>query len=298
MHSSELRSRPLFERWDGIIELSGSGLVAEYPGVLRRDTFITGGAWEATWSGAGSTAPPGIDDELFEWIDVLEAVLSADRRFCMVELGAGFGRWLVRAAVAARRARPSIEIRLVGVEAEPTHYSWMLAHFRDNGIDPAAHRLVNAAVDALDGEVTFTVGQAEEWYGQAIVDPETQGYELATVRAVSLGRLLADLDVVDIVDLDVQGAELRVLGSAMSKLDDKVKRVHVATHSPQLEDGLLDVFTEHGWTSRWSFGVGKAENTPFGSVEFKDGVQTWTNPRFGGVPSREMLVDLVAPSFS
>ena len=36
--------------------------------------------------------------EYFEWLDLLHAVQDARDRFVMVELGAGYGRWAVRAA--------------------------------------------------------------------------------------------------------------------------------------------------------------------------------------------------------
>src|SRR5436190_9555453 len=45
---------------------------------------------------------PRLDQEYFEWTDLLEAVLDADKSFTMVELGAGFGRWSARGALAAR----------------------------------------------------------------------------------------------------------------------------------------------------------------------------------------------------
>src|SRR5262245_9508996 len=46
---------------------------------------------------------PQLDEELFEWFDVLESVLSADQSFTMIELGCGFARWLVIAALALRQ---------------------------------------------------------------------------------------------------------------------------------------------------------------------------------------------------
>ena len=39
---------------------------------------------------------PDFCEEYFEWIDVLESVLAADQQFVMIELGAGYGRWLVQ----------------------------------------------------------------------------------------------------------------------------------------------------------------------------------------------------------
>src|SRR6185369_4635117 len=58
--------------------------------------------------------PPPVDEEYFEWCDVLEAVIASDKTFTMIELGAGYGRWLVRGAIALRQIK-NIPCQLVGV---------------------------------------------------------------------------------------------------------------------------------------------------------------------------------------
>src|ERR1043166_4091781 len=69
---------------------------------------------------AAEFSHPGCDEEYFEWIDLLSAVAAAKDRFTMVELGAGWGRWGIRGALAARqRGISRLDIRLV--EAEPQH---------------------------------------------------------------------------------------------------------------------------------------------------------------------------------
>ena len=84
---------------------------------------------------------PPFDDEYFEWIDLLEAVAGATNRFTMLELGAGFGRWTARAAAAAQQR--NLEYTLVAVEAEPTHFDWMLQNLQDNGLKLDDCRLTN-----------------------------------------------------------------------------------------------------------------------------------------------------------
>jgi hypothetical protein len=59
---------------------------------------------------------------------VFDALLEARKTFTMVELGAGWGRWLVSAACAARVQQLHLELRLVGVEAQPEHFRWMRKH--------------------------------------------------------------------------------------------------------------------------------------------------------------------------
>jgi len=238
---------------------------------------------------AGPSAPyvslsaPPVDDEIFEWIDLLEAVEGAAGRFVMVELGAGYGRWLVNGAIAARQR--GLDSFLVGVEAEPTHFRWMRDHFTANGLNPDAHRLVRAAVASTDGKALFEVGRARDCYGQQLSKPPRrrlewilQGGRMRRVTTISLPTLLRELAVVDLVDLDIEGAEADVLTSARDDLRHRVKRVHVGTHSPDQEARLRELFTELGWRPVWDFAGEGVRSTPFGDIEFQNGVQGWVNP--------------------
>src|SRR5262249_57012900 len=84
-------------------------------------------------------------------------------RVHMVALGSGWGRWLVTGAQAAQQK--GLPFHLVGVEAEPTHYRWMMQHFHDNRIDPLQHELLQAAASSQNGEAWFYFGKADPWYG-------------------------------------------------------------------------------------------------------------------------------------
>src|SRR5262245_19881474 len=46
------------------------------------------------------TTPPVPNEDYFEWVTLIEAVVEARERFTMIELGAGWGRWLANAALA------------------------------------------------------------------------------------------------------------------------------------------------------------------------------------------------------
>ncbi len=70
---------------------------------------------------------PVVDDVYFEWIDLLEAVVAAEQHFTMIELGAGWARWVVNAGMALRHF-PEITYQCIAVEAEPTHFRWMAEH--------------------------------------------------------------------------------------------------------------------------------------------------------------------------
>ena len=247
--------------------------------------------------------PPPVDGEYFEWIDVLESVALARDRYTMLELGAGYGRWAVRAGAAVTQ-RGIRECHLIAVEADPVHFTWLQQHFCDNGLDPAQHTLIHGAISDQPGKILFYCqmpgrqDRADQWYGQFITrsneELQTKGQEFYAgfpviehksgwksieVQAVTLRDLLQDLDRVDLIDMDVQGEELNIVRSAIDDLDRKVCRLHIGTHTHHIEKGLRKTLRRHGWICRFDYPVQSEAETEFGPIRFDDGVQSWINPR-------------------
>jgi FkbM family methyltransferase len=279
-----------FACWEGEVK---TGFSVNFLGNVTRDNFFTLRPRNPEQRFV-RTKLPGFDEEYFEWIDLLEAVTLAEELFTMIELGAGYGRWLTNAVAALRRTK-RLPYKLIGVEPEPCHYKWMKVHFKDNGVDLQKCRLVKAAAANKDESVWFYVGRADEWYGQAIA-PAPSGNLLQKIKAsvtkrntigsdkvrkvksISLNTLLQPLERVDLIDLDVQGAELEVLEASCEQLSTKVRRVHIGTHGPTIENGLRALFRGLGWESLNDYGSNSECETPYGDIKFQDGVQTWINP--------------------
>jgi FkbM family methyltransferase len=290
------------EPWAGVAE---PGWDANFLGVKTRVAYFSMYERLADYSSSRElvTTPPVQNEDYFEWIDLLESVFSADGCFRMIELGAGWGKWIASGAVAARRA--GLEYFVVGVEAEPGHFRWMKEHLDDNDIDPARARLVQAAVAASEGHAWFHVGDPAEWYGQKIEDSapaEPTGSRwfsalsrrfakkpqrlLTRVPAVTLRSLLEPDEIIDLIDSDIQGAEADVFEAAGERLTEVVRRVHIGTHSEENEERLRALFRQLGWESVNDYRHGRTNETPYGSMPFEDGVQTWTNPLLTGRSAR------------
>src|ERR1700740_3178360 len=112
---------PIFEKFD---VLSSSEVAPEFHygflGEVRRTSFedmlTTALGLEPIVYAAGQIRRgdcPKLGEEYFEWIDVLETVVAATEFFTMIELGAGYGRWLVRAALAVKRYHGNLPIKLI-----------------------------------------------------------------------------------------------------------------------------------------------------------------------------------------
>jgi hypothetical protein len=100
---------------------------------------------------------------------------------------------------------------------------------------------------------------------------------MLTVPAISLDDLLAPLARVDLIDFDIQGAELETIAASRT-LKSKAQRLHIGTHSRQIEEGLRRLLGQEGWSCEWDFSCNSSASTPYGAIRFEDGVQSWLNP--------------------
>ncbi len=280
----------------------------DFLGTFTRHEFVAGLHPAAPEPRQVSDYYPDFDEEYFEWIDLLEAVVSARGSFTMIELGAGFGRWTVRAAAAWRQRNPGLPFRLIAVEPEPVVFGWMRQHFADNNVDERGHSLIHAAISDTPGTAMFYIGgprggpydrHPNSWYGQALtkdydaaslnrpdgvyagfkVIEHSSGWRSIRIPTLSLRCILKDVDRVDLVDLDIEGQELISLSQAIDDLDAKVKRLHIGTHSQEIEAGLRQLFTAHGWQCLADHSLHSTSQTPWGAIRFENGVQSWVNPR-------------------
>lgn len=290
-----------------------------FPGPQRRDAAIDfiGGVFHKDYL-ADFAEPDELDipspeppynEEYFEWIDLLESVDAAAERFVFIELGAGYGRWSTRAFLAARQLGLR-DVKIIAVEAEP-HYARVIPKvFSDNGMPEESYRVVHGAIAPKDDGRVFIVQHPTEheqhvpfkWYGQMLQPPTWRpapnempgdalydGYEVVPVDEgwggikvpiVTLEQVLRDEDHVDLIDMDIQGEERRVVATNVDLLSERAKKLHIGTHDRDIDQGLLTVLSNAGWICRRAYLWNSKADTPFGEIEFQDGVQTWINPRF------------------
>jgi FkbM family methyltransferase len=232
--------------------------------------------------------------EAIEYVGLLESVVAARRQFVALELGAGWGPWLVAGAKAAQM-RGLVTIRLYGVEADPQHFEFMVQHFLDNGLDPGAHHLFKAAVGLERGQARWPkiADAANDWGSRpARVDGGTTNEQ----DAAYLGGLLNDFievevlpvsDILereerwDLVHIDVQGWERLICEHARAQFNARVAHLVIGTHSRKLDGDLVDLFHREGWILehekptqfRFMPGAKMLE-----SMNLADGTQVWRNP--------------------
>ena len=131
---SVLADHPVFSRfppWRGHV---AAGYVVNFVGQLIDVEFLRGFSWATLDRMVDRYESPGygqIYEETFEWLIMLEAILAAKDTFTMIDLGSGFGRWLIRRSL---RCAPSS----TGAQAAP---DWRRAAVRSSSMGlEAFHR--------------------------------------------------------------------------------------------------------------------------------------------------------------
>lgn len=237
-------------------------------------------------------------EDLFEYIDLLYSVSTSSEKFTMVEVGAGYGRWILNAFNALnRRIKPGvIDYQFYGFEADLTR----LNHCRMLAQSAGIKNIVlypEAVVSKSDQEkskfASFSFHKADPArFGGAVIDEsrdsisgrgvegDTSWRVVADVNTCRLSDRLSDVGLIDFVDFDIQNAEISVIPSEIEFLTTRARVVHVGTHSPLADEVVKKSFTEHGWIPRWELPWRSTYSWEKGVVTFTDGVFSYANPKF------------------
>ena len=178
----------------------------------------------------------------------------------LFELGAGWGEWcLALAGVIDYKIIPVVptSYRCLAVEGEPTHYRWIKEHLESQNINGVA---VHGAVSDKKGTCRFSVNAApDDCYGQAIISLSDltvrnaiwylsnfvfRGTVKIPMYTIDHLRQLYGFEHVDIVDIDVQGAEYKVvLGATESIKNDLIDYFLIGTHNHKFNDALRQLLS-------------------------------------------------------
>lgn len=120
-----------FKKYQG---LGRPGFVTNFLGGLTDVRFVNG--IEAL-SGIVEKYPiPGnFHGDTLEWVGTLRSALDAGSTFTMLELGAGWAPWCVIASLAAKQ-RGVAKIKVIGIEGDLGHISFIRENFAANGSTP------------------------------------------------------------------------------------------------------------------------------------------------------------------
>jgi hypothetical protein len=252
----------------------------------------------------------------FEAVNWVEAARAARRRFVMITLGACYGAQAVGSYRTLQLLNP-MPSKFVAVEGDPENVAWVKQHMRDNGMDPDAHWIVQAAISNNNNPVLFPVGWPglgiQNCYGtnednsrkvyadeiiasgrandairniflnnstgiiKNLVPGQDFPGEIKIVSAVTLADLLGPFDVVDYLESDIQQSEIVVFPPFMGVLKRKVRRIHIGTHGSDVHAALRGLFEKEGWEIVFDFAPNSKFDSALGSFSTNDGVLTVRN---------------------
>jgi hypothetical protein len=290
----------VFDQFPPVASDPQQGFILDFLGVRTRVSHVKSFRnQDGSVFGTPVPAGDGFHAETVEYVGVLKSALTASRRYVALELGAGWGPWLISGAAAARR-RGIKNIRLHGVEGDPEHFASMRVHFRDNGFDPALHRLDNAVVGVKAGRARWPrYDDPSDCYGtrplacleeDGNTSDKADGWDIGgpvsdryiDVEMLSIRGVLEREPFWDLVHIDVQGSESELCSCSTDVLDRRVRWLVIGTHSRKIDGDLMDLFFRQGWILENEKPARLVYNPSAESLEamtIMDGTQVWRNPR-------------------
>jgi FkbM family methyltransferase len=226
--------------------------------------------------------------EAIEWIGTIRAVDTAGEEFVTMELGAGWGPWIVASSVAARN-RGIKNIRMIACEGDKGHVRYLQQHLQDNGFTEADCKIHYGVAAAQDGQAFFPMEGENNWGAEAVFVNDASelseekmlpglvaGHYIQT-PAHSFKTIIGDEPRIDLLHVDIQGAEYDVLVTARKILQERVRWMMIGTHSRMIEAQLMQFLHEDGWI------LENEKPCKFNQMHGRlithlDGAQVWRNP--------------------
>lgn len=231
----------------------------------------------------GIPIPANWHADVAEWGAALRAVDLAKNSFTVVELGCGWGCWMINTGVAARAT--GLDVHLIGVEGDAGHLQFAIEAWRVNGFAPRQVTLHRGIAASSSGVALFPrYPTAGEHWGLAAIYNATDEQRRDLVASGSHDELsmipLEDIigDRVDLLHIDIQGGETDFIAGSLDVMNAKVAYLVVGTHSRQIEGRIMDTLV----AAEWKLEIERpailslAGDAPLVTV---DGVQGWRNPR-------------------
>lgn len=155
----------------------------------------------------------------------LRQLLSPGTTF--VDIGANIGYFSLLAAVLINP-----QGRVIAFEPKPDNCELLRLSIAENDFDNIEVHIKAVADKA--GTLSFSSGGADS-NGRIMNDSEvaSQPFPLPTVEAVTLDEALGDLDHIDVVKMDIEGAEPRAL-EGMGEIIKKHRPIIITEFSPEL----------------------------------------------------------------
>jgi FkbM family methyltransferase len=262
-----------------------AGRIVNYLGVIIDPAYLLGVLDGRQDTVEGVPIPANWHADMAEFGAALRAVDLATETFRVVELGCGWGCWLLNTGVAARNK--GLKTSLIGAEGDLGHVKFAQRACEENGFDQSQATIYQRVVGPKHGVALFPKQETsgEQWNLEAVFDAtkaqiakakRSGKYDILDI--VTLEDFVDKGEVIDLVHMDIQGVEADFIDNCAQTMNDIVCYVVVGTHSRQIEGRIFQTMVDNGWVLEVER-PGLLELTGPTPAMRVDGVQGWRNPR-------------------
>jgi hypothetical protein len=232
--------------------------------------------------------PANYHADMAEWAAAIRAIDLARDNFVMIELGCGWGCWMVNTGFTAKGR--GLRVRLLGVEGDPKHVDLAHQTMAANGIDRSEYSVTRGIAAGGPGYALFPKHKEgeEHWgfepiFGKSLAESEAAvaSGKFESLKMIPLAEVIGDHKMVDLLHMDIQGGEADLVAATLDLLTEKVGYILIGTHSRVIEGRLMKLLLDAGWLLEIERPA--IFNLPGGVPQTTvDGVQGWKNPKFHG----------------
>lgn len=277
---------PIFSEFERKESVSDGRSVYDFLGGAIDATYKSG--WEKNVSAEGSIVKPGYpapSEWTIDWIACLLAARLADDRFNVIELGAGYGQWMVTSIMAYKALHPNQPAHGMALEAEKTHYEWLRRHVQKNlgGYADVRTDLLYAAA-GYDGVAQFPVLDSPDRDYGAAYQSNSEGVPMREVECLSMQSIDSRFEEtsIDLFHVDIQGAEADLIASP--GFEDALRKTRFAlfgTHrSDDLHRAVKKAIEGAGMQVLIEWPRNSFVETAIGHIKTNDGAVLAANPAF------------------
>jgi len=156
-----------------------------------------------------------------------------------VDVGACFGKYTILMAKTAKK--------VISLEPDKFNYGFVKKNVKLNNLKNV--QPLNLALDVKDGKSRLRLSPS---FAGHSLNPGGIGYD---VKCISLESLLNKIDepLIDLIKMDIEGAEFRILRSANKEIFRRVKAWVIEIHSTKDNDKyeIDNLFKNNGYETNW-----------------------------------------------
>ncbi len=283
--NSQINIHEIVRRYENVGRRAVADRLVNYLGVVIDPLYLLGVLDGRQGTVEDVPIPANWHADMAEFGAALRAVDLATDTFRVIELGCGWGCWLLNTGVAARSR--GLKPSLIGAEGDLGHVKFAQRACKENGFDEAQAKIHRRIVGPKHGIALFPKQDTsgEQWNLQAIFNATNAQIKAAersgkfdVLEIVTLADFIDKGELIDLLHMDIQGVEADFVENCISTMNDVVCYTVIGTHSRQIEGRIFKVMIENGW-------VLEVErpgilNLVGATVDMRvDGVQGWRNPR-------------------